>query len=1210
MTAPSLLVPVHLDALVLTEPDLLVGPAAHFSRLPHVWKGADVNPDVPNLGKSIVAPPFQDRSFLMDSGVHLHWALPDGLTRAQHPSREEAAMRTGPGRGSSAPGDGLSGGFPAVPNRWLVVRRHEKAGDWPVEAAWVVESDFLWPDDHAPDDKVSVPSAWTEPDPANPAPRPFRRMGRPIDLGAYPADLAGGAHLARPLTAMGYGDPTFATVYQNCHSVFGLHDPCVPVVDTRYDVFGWYSDPDRDPLRGALAGEPDDRARARAIELLFGWKRADTGAIPAGTEAICFVSMTIPGKRATKPRTGTVELAIGNTATEALSAHLARGISDPADPAGRDRLEDQLESMLLAPRMSAKQLDRTARLADARHEKGFVATFGGWIWTVTLQDSPKNSLAEAGTQDEEPAPLDAELASLLSHLNDLQRSHDREAQDLEAARGQLFADWCKYMHVVYPSDVTWQDHATFDGDELGVFVAQQADAVERLASDLRVTVLPGIETATQEVAKRVAELNKEREARKAQQFVLRRGPGPRFYRPTEPVLLIHGEAVRPTERHGQDGRENPDDTLLCHLSTAALFSPGRVPDPAVLCAAVDRLRKLGPDGAPPADRIGFCTWEQPWHPILLEWEVELTPFARDEHGAYPPDHIKSRYSLPVNAVAFTPGEAAPVHATSRRLTGCSILTPHAREQHEAALTACVVEHCACSHEHLKDHRATMETARRAAQAQPGEDFVCTALCALGEMEGKQFLSQALTGFNDALLGLHQSYQLPVADPIGFASERALARRVRDLVLSFNRSAPDDAGHFEPIRTGRLEVKRLRLVDTFGQIQDLRVEGAAAAIARPLRGPGGDGAVVLPPRFVQLARVNLRWFPAAGPAPAAGPICGWLILDNLDRSLLVHDAAGRALGVISGGSSAGQSQGGWEAGWQAAPGNDPGMKVWNIEDPHLRRLATWFVQHAGSPDGWARILKKIEKALDNIDPEAATHHEDLAVLMGRPLAVVRAGLSLGLAGPPAIHQGEGALFMDIQSGARQTDRFEDVTIPVRLGAHERANDGLVAYWRETPKGLRDEAQWPQSDDIDPIFVAPSSALDPVTLTMLVDPLAEVHATSGILPTKAITIPPGMYAAQLKRLEVSFRSLGPILTRVGRLDLPLPIEPGYAWSWIERDDRGWSAVAGDVGAAEDDGAFSGPIVAREGWMRLTKVEPPEPVSSDVADTGSTDVTPRPS
>jgi len=1224
MTAPSLLVPVHLDALVLTEPDRLVGPAAHFSRLPHVWKGADVNPDVPNLGKSIVAPPFQDRSFLMDSGVHLHWALPDGLTRAQHPSREEAAMGTGPGRGSSASGDGLSGGFPAVPNRWLVVRRRKAAEAWIRETAWVVESDYLWPDSHEPDDDgtvpsdgtnpdparpawqscVVVPSDWTNPDPAHLAKRPYRRMGRWFLLGEHPTKVEGGDYLERPLTAMGYGEPSFASVYQNCHSVFGLHDPCVPTVETRYDVFGWYSDPMRDPLRAALQGEQKDRTRK--VETLFGWKLADAQDIPAETQAICFVSMRIPAKRETKPRSRTIELAIGNTGTEALSAYLANSIGGQAGP---DKLEDQLESILLDPRLSGKQLDRAARLADARHEKGFVATFGGWIWSVAPQGLPSSRLSDAGTHHEEPVPLDAELAARLAHLNDLQRRQDRLAREVEAARGQLFADWCKYMHVVYPSDATGQDSTTFDGDEVRAFIEEQADAVAALVQTLAGPASAGLESARQDVAARLEEVNKGR----AKPLVLQQGPGPRFYRPTEPVLLIHGDAVRPTHRHGQDGREDPDQMLRCHLSMEALLSEKRVPDAEALCKKVDGLRESGTDGMPPADRIGFCTWEQPWHPILLEWEVELTPIERGADGRYHPKHITSRYNLAVNAVELTAKHAIPAEARSGpTLTGSSILTPHARRQHQAALAGCVCAHCGCSHEHLMEHGATVEAGRRAAlSAEDGaeNDLVCTALCALREMEDKDFLSVALTGLNDALLGLHQSYQLPIADPIGFACEKALARRVRDLVLSFNRSAPDDAGRFEPIRAGRLKVKNLRLVDTFGQIVDLRVSDAPTAVARPLRAENERGVAVLPPRFVQPARVNLRWLPhaegkaEAGAAPASTPICGWLILDTLDQSLLVQDVAGRALGVISSGSKTGP----WRAGWQAAPGDDAATRVWHIADPHLRRLATWFVDQSGST-GWEHILESIDSALKNIAPEAAAHHEDLAVLMGRPLAVVRAGLSVSLAGPPAVNQAEDAFFADLQARARRTDGFEHIQIPVRLGGHERANDGLVAYWRETPDGLGKEAQWPQSYDVDPIFVEPSSHLTPITLTMLVDPLAEVHATSGILPTKAITIPSGMYAAELKRLEVSFRSLGPILTRAGRLDLALPDEPGYAWSWIERDDRGWSAVAYDVGASEDDGAFSGPIVARDGWMRLTKREPPEPRSTNPTDTGSTDATSR--
>jgi hypothetical protein len=84
--------------------------------------------------------------------------------------------------------------------------------------------------------------------------------------------------------------------------------------------------------------------------------------------------MTIPAKREEKRRSGKVELAIGNTASEALSAYLAQKIGGDAK---RDKVEDQLESVLLGARLSGKKLDRAARLAQARHEKGFVATFGG-----------------------------------------------------------------------------------------------------------------------------------------------------------------------------------------------------------------------------------------------------------------------------------------------------------------------------------------------------------------------------------------------------------------------------------------------------------------------------------------------------------------------------------------------------------------------------------------------------------------------------------------------------------------------------------------------------------------------------------------------------------------------------------------------------------------------------------------------------------------
>src|SRR6185295_4766803 len=73
--------------------------------------------------------------------------------------------------------------------------------------------------------------------------------------------------------------------------------------------------------------------------------------------------------------------------------------------------------------------------------------------------------------------------------------------------------------------------------------------------------------------------------------------------------------------------------------------------------------------------------------------------------------------------------------------------------------------------------------------------------------------------------------------------------------------------------------------------------------------------------------------------------------------------------------------------------------------------------------------------------------------------------------------------------------------------------------------------------------------PLKLTMLVDPRGEVNATSAILPTKAISIPPDQYAGILKKLSITFMT-APVLTDQAGIRLNLPKESGYSWSWLAR------------------------------------------------------------
>ncbi|HEX9921973.1 MAG TPA: hypothetical protein VGD99_04875, partial [Anaerolineae bacterium] len=88
------------------------------------------------------------------------------------------------------------------------------------------------------------------------------------------------------LTAVGYGEPTFAAFYPNCHSVFGFHDDdyagTIPA-NLRYDVIGWYNDPEADFLKtfaadfeAGYAGEAEELNEAlwAALEEEAKWTAA------------------------------------------------------------------------------------------------------------------------------------------------------------------------------------------------------------------------------------------------------------------------------------------------------------------------------------------------------------------------------------------------------------------------------------------------------------------------------------------------------------------------------------------------------------------------------------------------------------------------------------------------------------------------------------------------------------------------------------------------------------------------------------------------------------------------------------------------------------------------------------------------------------------------------------------------------------------------
>jgi hypothetical protein len=1242
-----LLVPIQLDALCLKTDLSVVDAKADFTRLPY-WDGErEINPDVANISEAILSRPFHDRGMQLRAGLHLHWALPDALTRG--------ANQAGNGKLS----------FPAVPNRWLVTRsRKGNDGKSVVEGQWVVESDYLYADAAG-----NIPGSIPIPFPADPTKgkyRPYRYLGRKRSFDAQWAEDPAAESLAKTgyqLTAIGYearpdtpagqtggyGEPTFAAFYPNCQSVFGLHDPTLPptLTGTQYDLIGWYGDPLLDCLQAAALREASckiikadktktkDAAKREAIEQLYKWKLPADGEVPDRT--VCYARLVFeaePSSAAMPEKDVTV--AVGNTPTEAVSAYLAETLQKGV------LLEDRLEALHLGAKLEGRELDVGLKFKEARHEKGFTALPGGTLWGIRKPNAALPSEADADAAEE---TLPEELAHLLNRLNLRQQEYDRAAEELEAMQRQLFADWYKYMLCVYPPDDSRDNYP--DVDEVRHFIEKNGLLlIKRQQAKLRALAFQcrqgcrELETAVCDFKQRTEKF-----------YVVQPRPAPRYWRPNEPALLIVDENAKATERHGQDGRLHQEGLLACQVMTASNGAIEKIVQP--IRAAIDKAQPGQGE-----KRIGFSVWaKQPWNPFALEWSIEFFPRKeqnnlKPEDRDYHPDFITSNYRLGDDAdLELLPGQQ-PIEKAESIYTGSSLLTPHAKLQLQEQL------------------KKFLENRPKEGVAE--NDPVLAELQEVSrklDESGFHALAQSLNGFNEALLMRKQTLQLPIADPFGFDDAQPFTGAVQAAVGNQNRTAPQPHNDFNPIRAGVLKVLDLRLVDTFGRTQTLKLQDNRLFAAEAIRTRGNPHLVSLPPRLAQPARLNFRWLaadrggatsadePEMNDHPAMTPLCGWLILNNLDSSLMVYDNTGQPLGSIN-----------KRCEWSPPPGlnqstGDP------IKNPHLKTLVDHLRRQGEKYFG--HFLTALEDALENIDPENFAQHEALALLMGRPIAVVRAALDLELRGLPAINEDWNVFRLDLERdlrseedpsarpARRDTDKFTHVRFPIRLGDERQLNDGLVGYWKEvwsaggktchyednrfyvhacdTAQVLKtDLAAMPIADKLKPALTALlensggtvkrhcllarfpdgdriwqllrdkgvieelkrdarlcSAACEPglfqtvddppQKLTMLVDPRGAVHAISGVLPAKAIHIPPDQFTEALQRMAVTFLS-APVVTSQGKLNLPLPAEPGLAWSWLAKSGNGW--VTSDIGPANLQATWNEQQEIREGWLRLGK------------------------
>ena len=138
---------------------------------------------------------------------------------------------------------------------------------------------------------------------------------------------------------------------------------------------------------------------------------------------------------------------------------------------------------------------------------------------------------------------------------------------------------------------------------------------------------------------------------------------------------------------------------------------------------------------------------------------------------------------------------------------------------------------------------------------------------------------------------HQTLQLPVADPLGFADYRSFTSQVKQALGNNTNLAPLPLSDFMPIRSGTMRVHKLRVIDSFGQ-EKTDILLTSVIKSEPLTLPGTaiththPNDAWLPPRLMQPARINFRWLSADSGSqelnshPESTPVYGWLLANHL------------------------------------------------------------------------------------------------------------------------------------------------------------------------------------------------------------------------------------------------------------------------------------------------------------------------------------------
>lgn len=1193
----KLLLPMYMDALVTGAKQKGVK-----------WKNTALN--LLNLKDSLSSyglgkyldEPFDRKAEdepIYKPGVHLHWVLPKVF---RHGVQKE--------------GDGAPV-FPLAPNRWLVVRTAVN-GDKTTVKSWIVESDFITKGDAAEPNWLLLNNAGNERS-LSVATSSYEAIqaGRTI---AFDANWKETSTTPLFLTIMAPGDAAFAASYPSCKGVFGFHDDMMEkgVASANglyaYMVTGWYSDPSKDILHGAK----DVSAwieKMKELEFNIALPSDHTNKILLPDGILChsmvfeveWKGATVQYKNTQFPDTEFVEGYVGYSSMDALAPLVLKNI-----PVAKNNALESFFAAFQYKMVADFDSDSGKEVLKKQvHAKTFNTQHGGSIWVVERKETKNAGDQKTGLFP----PLPASLSQLLKELNALQAEYDEKINELHSLQSQLYAFWFKRTWT-YTADCEIEDQQRLNDlrvklrnifardvpvksalltriDELRARLVFLKDALRISESSLR----SALDAITQ------PPLNG---------LTVKETKMPPYYLAKDPSVVISG--VQPSDKYKDDDTLNvrvadqligkiaytqgiePKTVVvpskqLNELTSAALpenknipveikllfnemqlldpsTSPaaaklayqlygGAAPSPEKLKALADQLRALVKKPSPEkfrADKelsvvlpalFSFCSWTQPWTPLFMEWEVEWfasynKPLQQDVMSRW---NYGNKEDGIYNNVDFVFKKDVKPGGEGKKYSGRIPLTADLGEKIREVFT---------------------------------KDLSFLSSNTLQEL---QPLSQELSGLNNNLIMRENSTQLP---PLSFNSAQnkfVTHPLILDIDDQYTWNPMSEETGFYPFRGGHFRLTALRIIDSFGQVLNVNPAKINVSQSLPVIVDSGTTYMQLPLRVAQPARLRFKWMSASEAQretdtdPGTSPVCGWLLQNKLDKSLMVFDAAGTAVGALKANSGS--------VTWTSAPGVE-GNKT--IDEANLNDYAKGVVKSiltTGSSVVLNALIDHISELQNKAQAKTSRQHIVMALPVGYPVAIVKASCKLELRDLPAQYQGWDWETYDAN--------FAAVKFPVYLGDVRSKLNGLIGYFLQ---GDYTHFNLPYAYD-KPVahsyfaananlqVAAAQSAAD---LVVLMDPRMSVPVNCGILPSALYELPGHLIDHAIEAIQLSFL-VNPLLTPVKDVQLPLAALAEKEWRWVtvskERDQLWKEQVL--------EKAMTGvltfePLHITEGWLKL--------------------------